>query len=116
MAWSYAARCEPPLRPPPNGTAARPGRETTKGQVSETASDLAFSVRAEDGNRTRMTSLEEWPATRLPVRPKALQGGVYNGLPNGAFPSGIVAASSQNQVQMGAWEVDSAFAITQRAD
>jgi ABC-type sugar transport system substrate-binding protein len=35
-----------------------------------------------------------------------------NGLPNGAFPSGIVAASSQNQVQMGAWEVDSALELT----
>jgi len=34
-----------------------PGRKTLKGQCSETGSDLAFVVGADDGNRTRTVSL-----------------------------------------------------------
>jgi hypothetical protein len=41
-----------------NGAAASVSRRTRTGQVPETAPDLAFCVRADDGNRTRMTSLE----------------------------------------------------------
>ena len=41
----------------PNGTTAGSGDRQTKGQASETGSDLAFCMGADDGNRTRTVSL-----------------------------------------------------------
>jgi hypothetical protein len=44
--------------------AGRGGVRTRVSQVSETASDLAFCVRADDGNRTRTVSLGIWAIRR----------------------------------------------------
>jgi ribose transport system substrate-binding protein len=52
------------------------------------------------------SALDNAKAAHIPI----IEGD--NGLPNGAFPPGIVAASSQDQVEMGAWEVDSALEYT----
>jgi hypothetical protein len=55
-----------------NGTTALTGCAEPKGQASESSSDLALRVRVGDGNRNRMTRLEDrwragWMTWKMPV-------------------------------------------------
>jgi hypothetical protein len=70
-----AADSRVPFRAAPvsrsNGMIARLRLLSCDKQIPEAASDQAFCVRADDGNRTRMTSLEGWGST-IELHPRGL--------------------------------------------